>query len=220
MIGNASRACTVIVVLVVTEGLGCSGTDDEVIANPSSPPAIEGGICNTSLSACRDDSHILKCQDRRWASVACSDFCSAGGRLALGCNQTKVDANCICGDRTGAPVPECLAGDTRCAGVDTMASCSDGAWVLESCADHCARGDSGYSSAGCGYTPRASCLCTVEGSACSALRPYCAGPRHLARCEGGVVVLQDCTTQCALSLKAYCTDLGTVDAGGTCDCAS
>jgi hypothetical protein len=124
-------------------------------------PSTEGCIvrelddwcaCKTTDDACADitrscvsEASIEACVDGAPSVVDCADVCAEldPPRSSLGCNDTGWLADCSC---TLGETSCDDAAPRRCDDLETLASCVDGVWVIEPCADGCGPDQVGYCS--------------------------------------------------------------------------
>lgn len=166
--------------------LACSGASEPTWLLEAGDP------CNTSYSFCLDDNSLLRCEERIWTQLPCSEFCSEQGPswVAAGC-----DDGCQC----GLVEPEgCTPGETSCAGPDAIQTCSDEQTQVEmDCETVCTELE--LESLGCREGDQAqagACWCTLEGTRCESDEPRCVDAVRIARCIVDTWTFDDCSLDC------------------------
>lgn len=155
--------------------------------------------CTDGASTCQGADTLAVCVDGAWKTSVCSVTCAEQGLASLGC----VEGACSC----GVP-PQCDPGETRCQGANTVAICTDGAWVPTSCTVQCAEG--GLASAGCVDD---ACSCTDQPPECEDGEATCETSEVRAVCVDGQWQATPCAEACEAEGKDSHGCLGE-----TCQC--
>jgi hypothetical protein len=101
--------------------------------------------CADIVSTCVSVDSIEVCMDGELSVFDCADVCADldPPRNSLGCDNAGWIADCTC----TLEATSCADTDpTRCDGPVTLASCVDGAWVIEACEVGCGPDQLGYCS--------------------------------------------------------------------------
>jgi hypothetical protein len=160
---------------------------------------VEGARCLEDWPRCLSAQELLICEDWRYRSVKCADYCAERHATALGCESGWSAATCVCGP---PPFSECSPGTQRCLDDDRWLSCDDsGRWQEASCTILCAQLSSPKLSAGCHISGSFSiagahnCQCTLAGLPCEGSAVACDSESTLLSCVDGVWQDTDCSQE-------------------------
>lgn len=168
------EACSTQCALKGVESLGCAGG----LCTCADPQTG----CDEGEATCQGSDTRAVCTDGAWKTSVCSVVCAEQGQASLGCAQGA----CSC----GTP-PQCLPGETRCQGANTVALCDEGQWLPTSCTVQCA--EAGLSSAGCVDD---ACSCTDQPPVCDDGEATCETAEVVATCVGGQWQATPCAALC------------------------
>jgi hypothetical protein len=112
------------------------GCDDQCICVPADPSGCWPGTTN-----CVNEQTLEQCSDNQiWEAIDCDELCAAAGRSSVGCAEQADEltgdptADCWC---SGEGTPCDPATSPTCVDETSLASCEDGSWVFQDCAEIC-----------------------------------------------------------------------------------
>jgi hypothetical protein len=99
--------------------------------------------CSDSAATCESETSIIACVDGQLTSNTCADVCAGldPPRASEGCDDSGWVARCSC---TLAGTSCDIDNAPRCDSPDMLATCVDGAWVIDACRDGCSEDEYGY----------------------------------------------------------------------------
>ena len=196
---RAWREGVIVALLVGCAGGGGGGggdTDTDGV-DTEAGRYFEGEPCIDPGSQCEGAAVLWRCEQRSWSRIDCKQVCASQGGL-LGCLTTGAES-AVCRCNAPAMSGACAyLGDQECISYDDIAVCEmtpagELLWSAQSCEAYCMALDPPQRSLEC-ELDRDHCECTFEGTACElgADGPACWKFDHVARCEGGVWVVEEC----------------------------
>ena len=179
---------------------------------------VDGEPCiDAGSSECDGPGVLWQCDERSWSRVDCEEVCAPRGGL-LGCLTLK-EESAVCRCRESPAAHACAPeGNKECVSAEEVAVCemqseNELQWTVQSCEDWCSALDPPLLSKGCGQD---ACECTWEGTQCDEKVdvPSCWLEKNVARCSGGIWVLEKCWMICGSG--SLCDPFA--EGGPACDC--